>query len=501
MGAGQSQQNGYNVKKVHKVNLYVVWFIIAIILGQALFVSGFEEFKSSLTNSLPIGFIVTVVYFLPFVNDRYKALFFGIVPAIVGVLLNYLDAYSISNHYIFFASAAMIALYFDKRNIIIYTIAVNAVMLAMFIIDPAIILGDAEPVLYIKVAILLNGMLFLLYLLMSWGRELVDDAVRKEEQVRTLMSGLELTVNQLENSAETLGATIAKVNANVQSTRESSGGITIAMQEMASGIQSQAEGVNDINGKMTDASELVRQANVIISEVQDGSAQVIAHLAESEAKLDVMNQQMVTLESSVDASHSTIQKLRESITEITQFLGFIMDIASQTNLLALNASIEAARAGEHGRGFAVVAGEVRKLAEQSGHTVDEIQRILNRITGQMSQTVAQAEQGQSAIREGKLAVTELTHYFREVKNSFESTEDGMVEETELVKQITVRFDEIQREVENIASISEQQAASTEEVLATVEEQNGNVKGIGELMDNIQQLSRQLTLLAKSAMAK
>lgn len=501
MAAGQSQQSSYNVKKVHKVNLYVVWFIIAIILGQALFIGGFDEFTSTLTNSLPIGIIVTVVYFLPFVNDRYKALFFGIVPAIVGVLLNYLDGYSISNHYVLFASVAMIALYFDKWNVIIYAISVNAVMLTMFLMDPAIILGDGEPVLYIKVAILLNGMLYLLYLLMSWGRRLVDDAVRKEEQVRTLMSGLAATVSQLESSAETLGATITQVNANVQSTRESSGGITTAMQEMASGIQSQAEGVNDIHEKMSDASDLVRRANAIIADVQVGSSQVITHLAESGVKLDVMNHQMVTLESSVDASHSTVQELQVSISEITQFLSAIMDIASQTNLLALNASIEAARAGEHGRGFAVVAGEVRKLAEQSGHTVDEIQRILNRITGQMSQTVAQAEQGQSAIREGKLAVTELTHYFREVKDSFESTENGMVEETELVKQITVRFDEIQREVENIASISEQQAASTEEVLATVEEQNSNVKGIGELMNNIQQLSGQLTELAKSAMVK
>ncbi|MHA6485398.1 methyl-accepting chemotaxis protein [Paenibacillus sp. strain BS8-2] len=491
----------YNVKKVHRVNLIMMWSIIFIIVVQSLLVSGFDSFVSNLIDGLPIGIIVTLVYFLPFIHDRYKSLVFGVVPAVVGLMLNLLDGFSLSNFFILFASVAMIALYFDKRNVLYYGIIVNVVMLTMFITDASTIVGTAKPTLYINIFVLLNGMLCLIYLLMKWGRELVDNAANKEAQVGALLVGLEGTVHQLENSAAELSLTITNVNANVQSARESSGGVTIAMREMAAGIGSQAEGVSDINDKMGDSSHLVKQAFAIIEEVQASAAQVVGNLERSGIKLVEMNDGMNTLEGSVDASLATVRKLQGSFEEIVGYLGTIVDVASQTNLLALNASIEAARAGEYGRGFAVVAGEVRKLAEQSGVTVQNIQQILGRLTHEMSQTVVQAERGQAALQASKSVVSELTNEFQAVKQSFQLTEEGMQAETELVKGINERFDVIARQAENIASITQQQAASTEEVLAAIEEQGANMNGIAELMQNIKLLGDQLTQVAKSASAR
>ena len=136
------------------------------------------------------------------------------------------------------------------------------------------------------------------------------------------------------------------------------------------------------------------------------AARLIVNMLRDEELKDVIRSQVDNLSISIEHAASTVEQLtvssqqvavisqtladeaREGLRQVkvtTDVLDFISRIANQTNLLGINAAIEASRAGEHGRGFSVVAGEVRKLAEDSKRSANEIKNILNKFNTSIEQ--------------------------------------------------------------------------------------------------------------------
>ena len=131
-----------------------------------------------------------------------------------------------------------------------------------------------------------------------------------------------------------------------------------------------------------------------------------------------------------------------------QILGVISDIADQTNLLALNAAIEAARAGEAGRGFAVVADEVRKLAEKTMTATQDVGRAVCEIQEGTRKNISSVESVVAAI---------------------ESAASLSINSGESLKRILEFVDQVNDQVQSIATASEEQSATSEEINRSVEQ--------------------------------
>jgi methyl-accepting chemotaxis protein len=165
-----------------------------------------------------------------------------------------------------------------------------------------------------------------------------------------------------------------------------------------------------------------------------------------------------------------VDHLAETLKNINLFVDSIQSIAEQTNLLALNAAIEAARAGESGKGFAVVAEEVRKLAEQSKQSTEEIGNLIKNIQNDSQQTIEATKLMQSVSKEQLGAVDKTEESFKKIATAIDSIilkindTNGAINQMEELKNNSIIS------IQGTAKVSEQTAAASEELAASVEMQ-------------------------------
>ncbi|PQP83853.1 methyl-accepting chemotaxis protein [Paenibacillus sp. PCH8] len=269
--------------------------------------------------------------------------------------------------------------------------------------------------------------------------------------------------------------------------------ISIATDELAQGSSTQAESVYDGSSRLSEMSDSVgginRSVEQSITMMRDAGEAMLAGLQAVDYQVELSDGNR----KSIDRVGDSINLLAEKSQKIEGIVGMIQGIASQTNLLALNASIEAARAGEHGRGFAVVAEEVRKLAEQSAGSAQDIIVLLNEIQTASRQSVSEVDSAEHGIDQQVAAVHEMRNSFMRIKQSI----DGIDSQLQQVSSATTELDnnsgKIAEVISSVAAMSEESAASTEEVASSTQEQFNYITSISERSN---ELAQQANTLAK-----
>jgi methyl-accepting chemotaxis protein len=189
--------------------------------------------------------------------------------------------------------------------------------------------------------------------------------------------------------------------------------------------------------------------------------------------------------SSIQSSAQIIDILGHRANEIGKIIEVIDDLAEQTNLLALNAAIEAARAGEHGLGFAVVAEEVRKLAEKSTQSTQEISDLIQGIQKEAREAVENMEKSTSMVQEGLDLGGELSSALGKIS-------DVVSEVYKFAQQIGAATSEQSAGSIQIAKATTRLTEITQEINSSIEEQASGAQSVVRAMEKMRDLVQQST---------
>ncbi|RNB85919.1 HAMP domain-containing protein [Brevibacillus fluminis] len=190
---------------------------------------------------------------------------------------------------------------------------------------------------------------------------------------------------------------------------------------------------------------------------------------------------MENIELEVNKSVGIVKQLEESMGRISDIVTTMTGISTQTNLLALNASIEAARAGEAGKGFSVVAEEVRKLAEESKRSSDNIYGIIGELQNSLTETIKTLNNQGDIILVEKQNVMSLIEHMSEIKSSIESSSE-QIKTFEM--NVDAQADGTDASSQNLGQVSESISEMTT-ALITI---NENLKNQADIQLEINQIA-------------
>lgn len=319
------------------------------------------------------------------------------------------------------------------------------------------------------------------------GDELGDMA----REVNRLQKQLANTLSKVRDSAQLLMKAGGELSDMASQTSSTADEISHAVEDISRGAVSQADEIEVASSNVMEMGDVIAKIVNGVSVLDTTSGQMESSRNSAMNIVNDLTKSNQKTQEAVSRIGEQIRTTNESANKISEAIQIISSIAEETNLLSLNASIEAARAGEQGKGFAVVANQIQKLAEQSNESSQRIADIIVELLQDSNKTV-------DVMHEVEKIINEESEKLEQTRNEFGNVSKGIEQsraETDGIKGQTNICDGSRKNVvdiiSNLSAISQQNAASTEETTASMQELNATINLLAESAHDLTNLSDEL----------
>jgi len=376
------------------------------------------------------------------------------------------------------------AVYSEMNRMLIINIAVSIVMIIIVVI---------------LLVLSIRKMLAPINTLTEVAEKLARNDLRYDEVVITSSPELSL----LGKAFNTMGENIHKLvtslqeknkllrHASLQLKEYSSNSISASehtvqsIEQVASSAEEQLYSTDETAKAMEEMAIGIGRVAETSTHVAESSGDMMAKAKQGDESIKHSIESITSINESVQTTSKIIDELKHDSEQIGKIVKMISDISDQTNLLALNAAIEAARAGEAGRGFAVVADEIRKLADQTSQSTNQINEIINQIQTKTINAASSMTTSQNQVKRGIEVFEGVGEIFTGILFSVESVAAQIEDLSAISEQMSAGSQQVSASVEELASRSKDTTQCSQDIVNIAKEQ---LKTMEEIVRSAEQLN-------------